>query len=217
MAEQPDPPAAATAAAAVPTAQAGPSTAAAQPKGVASATAPMKLKLKAPKLLIKGSFGQAADPDGGGGVPAVTKQPKQRPEMQQRLEGRQPDAVAGGPVRLSGLAERQQRKKKRRRDIDQQQGQAAHKPLMAGLITPSASEQGGGGGGAATSTAHGGAASGGLATPSSAAPASSAQVLHTSLAAAGAYGRAARPEVVFGSIAIALMAPAVKKCGRPPG
>jgi hypothetical protein len=180
-------PGAPAATAAMPTAQAAPSTAAAaQPNS--SAPAPVKLKLKAPKLLIKGSFSQAADSDGGAGVQTVTKNPKQRPEPQ-RPEGRQPDAIAGGPVSPGGLEERQQRKKKRRRESDQPQGHA-QKPLMAGLITPSASEQGGGGGGAATSTAHGGAVSGGLATPSSAAPASSAQVLRTCLAVAGPFRHA---------------------------
>ena len=143
------------------------------PQPNAAPVVPVKLKLKAPKLLIKGSFGQAADvgASGAGGQPLKKVKHKQPQLIQQPP----PAAAQAGLPSTGGLEERKQRKKRQREgDLRQRQVQKQVAPLMAGLITPSVSEQGGGGG--AASTAQGGAASGGLATPSSAAPASSAQV-----------------------------------------
>ena len=144
------------------------SAAAAQDTQAHSAAAvPVKLKLKAPKLLIKGSFGHAAEPGAAAaaGSDSATKKHKKQHSAQQSAA-----PASAGLASPGGGEERKQR------EADQQQrpGPKHSAPMMAGLITPSVSEQGGGGG--AASTAQGGAASGGLATPSSAAPASSAQV-----------------------------------------
>lgn len=117
----------------------------------AGAPPPVKLTLKAPKLLIKGPWGQA-----GPAAPAAAGPPGVKKIKKKKKKG-----LLAGAVGVSGAAQqagaatmptltsvgqvmggvdaglRKRRKKKRLREAE-----AARAPLMAGLLTPSASEQG---------------------------------------------------------------------------